>query len=72
MTSQKTVSAVLLFGICYLVLIVNRPPFLYNPRTSRFRAFGVDDGSGAKSVFSIGFVTCLIAVTSFFVLTLFE
>jgi hypothetical protein len=72
MSSQKVLSAILLFGICFLVLILNRPPFLYTPDSGKLRVFGIDDGSGNKSVFSIGFVTILIAITCFILLTIID
>lgn len=66
--NHRTIYSTLFYVLVILLIITARPAFAFDNYGS-LKPFGVGD---EKSIFSLGVVTCALAIVSFYIFTLID
>lgn len=68
MFSKRIVSSILIFVFCMILLHVNKPSFIFN-NDGTIKEFGTGND---KSVYSLGVVSSIIAIISFYIFSMID
>lgn len=60
------------FLLAFLLIVVSRPSFAFDATGHRLRPFGVNEGIDDKTILSLGIVTVLLAIASFYMFTIID
>jgi hypothetical protein len=68
MFSKRIVSSIVIFVFCMLLICINKPTFIFNS-DGTIKEFGTGHN---KSIYSLGVVSSLIAILSFYIFSLLD
>lgn len=70
--NTRIIYSIIFYILLIVLIIISRPSFLFDA-SGNLRPFGVDiDGSGNKTMFSLGVFSVVIAIISFYIFCIID